>query len=309
MGHFAEFIVFNGFNPISFGAGAKAAVAGADDKPGPRRRRFLKNNTARQRLWQEIVGFLSPAPARLASRFGRIADLAKSSAPTSERLKPRMGLTSGVARAFKSRRKLENAALATARLDAISALRLSHRRCRARPLRIFVRLPNGNLGTNRPAREHHFAHKCGYRADRHDERQAESCKKNVGGSDRSSEASDEQKQRRHAAQSSTDCAEHQCCVEKFRSVVQPRKLPCAVGMRPFVSLHLTGQLLDPVGDTVEPACEDAKQTGQGCEEKGGCQGGLNDMCDVVERSEQSWLLEPGRSSNQLPRNHHRGQSD
>ena len=40
-------------------------------------------------------------------------------------------LTSGVARAFKLRRKLENAALATARLDAISAQRLSRRRCRA----------------------------------------------------------------------------------------------------------------------------------------------------------------------------------
>ena len=80
-------------------------------------------------------------------------------------------------------------------------------------------------------------------------------------------------------------------------------------MRLFVSLHLTGQLLDPVGDTVEPACEDAKQTGQGCEEKGGCQGSLNDMCDVVERSEQSGLPEPGRSSKKLPRNNHRGQSD
>jgi hypothetical protein len=76
MRHFAEFIVFNGFNPISFGAAAKAAVARADEKPGPRRPRFLKNNTPRQRLWQEIVGFLSPGPARLASRFGRIADLA-----------------------------------------------------------------------------------------------------------------------------------------------------------------------------------------------------------------------------------------
>ena len=68
-------------------------------------------------------------------------------------------------------------------------------------------------------------------------------------------------------------------------------------MRPFVSLHLTGQLLDPVGDTVEPACEDAKQTGQGCEEKGGRQGSLNDMCDVVERSEQSWL--PSRAAVQI----------
>ena len=76
MRHFAEFIVFNGFNSVSFRTAANAAVARADDKPGPRRRRFLKNNTARQRLWQEIVGLLSRAPARLASRFGRIADLA-----------------------------------------------------------------------------------------------------------------------------------------------------------------------------------------------------------------------------------------
>jgi len=50
-------IVFNGFNSISFRAAAKSAVAGADEKPGPRRRRFLKNNTGRQPLWQEIVGF------------------------------------------------------------------------------------------------------------------------------------------------------------------------------------------------------------------------------------------------------------
>jgi hypothetical protein len=63
MRHFAEFIVFNGFNSIWFRAAvAKAAVARADEKPGPRRRRFLKNNTPRQRLWQEIVGFLSRAP-------------------------------------------------------------------------------------------------------------------------------------------------------------------------------------------------------------------------------------------------------
>lgn len=48
----------------------------ADEKPGQRRRRFLKNNTVRRRLWQEIVGFLSRAPPRLASRLGRIADLA-----------------------------------------------------------------------------------------------------------------------------------------------------------------------------------------------------------------------------------------
>ena len=101
MRHFAEFIDFNGFNSISFRTAAKAAVARADEKPGPRRRRFLKNNTARQRPWQEIVGFLSRAPARLASPFGRIADLAKASDQTSERLKTRLGLTSGVARAFK----------------------------------------------------------------------------------------------------------------------------------------------------------------------------------------------------------------
>jgi hypothetical protein len=169
-----------------------------------------------------------------------------------------------------------------------------------------VRLPNGNLGADRAAREHHFAHKRGYRADRHDERQAESCKKNIGGCDGSSEASDEQEQRRHAAQSSTDRAKHHCCVKKFRSVVQPRKLPRAVGMRLFVSLHPPGQLLNPVGDTVEPACEDAKQTGQGCEEKGGCQGSLNDMCDVVERCEQSGLLEPGPPK-KLPGDNHCGQ--
>jgi hypothetical protein len=90
MRHFAEFIVFNGFNPISFGAAAKAAVARADEKPGPRRPRFLKNNTPRQRLWQEIVGFLSRAPARLASRLGRIADLAilARSRPTSAHCGP-----------------------------------------------------------------------------------------------------------------------------------------------------------------------------------------------------------------------------
>jgi hypothetical protein len=76
MRHFAEFIVFNGFNSLSFRTAAKAAVARADEKPRPRRRRFLKNNTVRQRLWQEIVGFLSRAPARSASRFERIADLA-----------------------------------------------------------------------------------------------------------------------------------------------------------------------------------------------------------------------------------------
>jgi hypothetical protein len=29
-------------------------------------------------------------------------------------------------------------------------------------------------------------------------------------------------------------------------------------MRLFVGSHLTGQLLHPVGDAVEPACEDAK---------------------------------------------------
>jgi hypothetical protein len=69
------------------------------------------------------------------------------------------------------------------------------------------------------AREHHFAHECGYRTDRHDERQAESCKKHVGGNDRPSEAPNEQEQRRHAAQSSADCAQHHRCVEKFRSVV------------------------------------------------------------------------------------------
>ena len=56
MRHFAEFIVFNGFNSISFRTVAKAAVARADEKHGPMPRRFLKNNTARQRLWQEIVG-------------------------------------------------------------------------------------------------------------------------------------------------------------------------------------------------------------------------------------------------------------
>jgi hypothetical protein len=76
MRHFAESIVFNGFNSLSFRTAAKPHVARADEKPGPSGGRFLKNNTARQRLWQEIVGFLSRAPARLASRFGRIADLA-----------------------------------------------------------------------------------------------------------------------------------------------------------------------------------------------------------------------------------------
>ena len=35
MRHFAEFIVFNGFNSISFRTAAKAAVARADEKPGP----------------------------------------------------------------------------------------------------------------------------------------------------------------------------------------------------------------------------------------------------------------------------------
>jgi hypothetical protein len=35
MRRFAEFIIFNGFNSISFRAAAKAAVARADDKPGP----------------------------------------------------------------------------------------------------------------------------------------------------------------------------------------------------------------------------------------------------------------------------------
>src|ERR1700734_3957333 len=63
MRHFAEFIVFNGFNSISFRTAAKAAVARADEKPGPRPRRFLKNNAARQRLWQEIVAFCR-APLR-----------------------------------------------------------------------------------------------------------------------------------------------------------------------------------------------------------------------------------------------------
>jgi hypothetical protein len=63
MRHFAEFIIFNGFNSISFRTAAKVAVARADEKPGPRRRRFLKNNTVRQRLWQEIVGFVArPCP-------------------------------------------------------------------------------------------------------------------------------------------------------------------------------------------------------------------------------------------------------
>jgi len=38
MRHFAECIVFNGFNSISFrAAAAKASVARADEKPGPRR--------------------------------------------------------------------------------------------------------------------------------------------------------------------------------------------------------------------------------------------------------------------------------
>ena len=56
MRHFAEFIVFNGFNSLSFRTAAKPHVARADEKPGPSGGRFLKNNTARQRLWQEIVG-------------------------------------------------------------------------------------------------------------------------------------------------------------------------------------------------------------------------------------------------------------
>ena len=70
MPHFAEFTVFNGFNFIPFRTAAKAHVARADEKPGPRRRRFLKNNTARQRPWQEIVGFLSRAPAGWRAPLG-----------------------------------------------------------------------------------------------------------------------------------------------------------------------------------------------------------------------------------------------
>jgi hypothetical protein len=88
MPHFAECIVFNVFNSISFrAAAAKASVARADEKPGPRRRRFLKNNTPRQRLWQEIVG-LCRAPLR--GWRAALADLARASEPTSERLKTRM---------------------------------------------------------------------------------------------------------------------------------------------------------------------------------------------------------------------------
>jgi hypothetical protein len=76
MPHFAECIVFNGFNSISFRTpDAKAAVARADDKPGRRRRRFLKNNTARQRLWQEIVGFLSPALPAWRAAFGGLGNI------------------------------------------------------------------------------------------------------------------------------------------------------------------------------------------------------------------------------------------
>jgi len=56
MGRFAEFIVFNTFNSISFRAAAKAAVH-AHEKRVANCRCFLKNNTGRQPLWQEIVGF------------------------------------------------------------------------------------------------------------------------------------------------------------------------------------------------------------------------------------------------------------
>jgi len=70
MRHFAEFIVSNGFNSVSFRTAANTALARADEKLGPRPRRFLKNNTARQRPWQEIVGFLSRAPAGWRAPLG-----------------------------------------------------------------------------------------------------------------------------------------------------------------------------------------------------------------------------------------------
>jgi hypothetical protein len=62
--------------PFRFAPPPKLLWPAPMTSPGRRRRRFLKNNSERQRLWQEIVGFLSRAPARLASRFGRIADSA-----------------------------------------------------------------------------------------------------------------------------------------------------------------------------------------------------------------------------------------
>jgi hypothetical protein len=64
MRHFAEFIVFNGFNPISFGAAAKAAVARADEKPRAEAADFLKNNTAPAALARNCRLFVArPCPA------------------------------------------------------------------------------------------------------------------------------------------------------------------------------------------------------------------------------------------------------
>ncbi len=78
MRHFAEFIIFNGFNTISFHTAAKAAVAGADEMPGPRRQRFLKNNTARTGFGKRLSAFRrAPLPGWRAA-LGEIVDLAIS---------------------------------------------------------------------------------------------------------------------------------------------------------------------------------------------------------------------------------------
>jgi hypothetical protein len=69
MGHFAELMVFNDFNSISFRAAAKAAFT-----PTRSGRCFLKNNIRRLRLWQEVAGSLSSAPPcgrRAAQGFRR----------------------------------------------------------------------------------------------------------------------------------------------------------------------------------------------------------------------------------------------